>query len=151
MDCSPAGSSVRGFLWARTLEWGCHSLLQGNLPDPGIKLRSPALQMDSLQSEPPGKPNMQKSQCKLAAQSFTYFSIWILRHLRNTPESGLSLNTLIWLSPDSIYITQLPQVFSELQLYRLPLNTGVISDLKCGTDEDFLGAYVFQSLVLYLV
>ena len=61
------------------------------------------------------------------------------------------MNTLIWLSPDSIYITQLPQVFSELQLYRLPLNTGVISDLKCDTDEDFLGAYVFQSLVLYLV
>ena len=34
---------------------GCHSLLQGNLPDPGIKPRSPALQTDSLLSEPPGK------------------------------------------------------------------------------------------------
>ena len=28
----------------------------GDLPDPGIKLRSPALQADSLPSEPPGKP-----------------------------------------------------------------------------------------------
>ena len=28
----------------------------GNLPDPGIKTGSPALQADSLQSEPPGKP-----------------------------------------------------------------------------------------------
>ena len=28
----------------------------GNLPDPGIELRSPALQADSLLSEPPGKP-----------------------------------------------------------------------------------------------
>ena len=28
----------------------------GNLPDPGIKPRSPALQADSLPSEPPGKP-----------------------------------------------------------------------------------------------
>ena len=28
----------------------------GHLPDPGIKLGSPALQMDSLLSEPPGKP-----------------------------------------------------------------------------------------------
>ena len=28
----------------------------GDLPDPGIEPRSPALQADSLQSEPPGKP-----------------------------------------------------------------------------------------------
>ena len=28
----------------------------GDLPDPGIKLRSPALQVDSLLAEPPGKP-----------------------------------------------------------------------------------------------
>ena len=28
----------------------------GNLPNPGIKPRSPALQVDSLPSEPPGKP-----------------------------------------------------------------------------------------------
>ena len=28
----------------------------GNLPNPGIKPRSPALQVDSLSSEPPGKP-----------------------------------------------------------------------------------------------
>ena len=27
----------------------------GDLPDPGIKLRSPVLQADSLPSEPPGK------------------------------------------------------------------------------------------------
>ena len=35
---------------------GCHSLLQENLPNPGIEHGSPALQADSLQSEPPGKP-----------------------------------------------------------------------------------------------
>jgi len=28
----------------------------GNLPNPGIELRSPAFQEDSLPSEPPGKP-----------------------------------------------------------------------------------------------
>ena len=33
---------------------GCHSLLQGNLPNPGIKPGSPTLQADSLLSEPPG-------------------------------------------------------------------------------------------------
>ena len=28
----------------------------GDRPDPGIELRSPALQADTLPSEPPGKP-----------------------------------------------------------------------------------------------
>ena len=35
---------------------GSHSLLQGNLPTPGIEPSSPTLQADSLPSEPPGKP-----------------------------------------------------------------------------------------------
>ena len=35
---------------------GSLPLLQGNLPIPGVKPGSPALQVDSLQSEPPGKP-----------------------------------------------------------------------------------------------
>ena len=30
----------------------------GDLPDPGIEPRSPALQADSLPSDPPGKPNV---------------------------------------------------------------------------------------------
>ena len=34
---------------------GSHSLCQGNLLDPGIEPGSPALQVDSLPSEPPGK------------------------------------------------------------------------------------------------
>ena len=53
---SPPGSSVHGILQARILEW----LLcppAGDLPDPGIKARSPALQVDCLPSEPPGKSN----------------------------------------------------------------------------------------------
>ena len=29
----------------------------GDLPDPGIKARSPTLQADTLTSEPPGKPH----------------------------------------------------------------------------------------------
>ena len=55
MDCSPPGSSVHGILQARTLEWvACPP--PGDLPDPGIKPRSSALQADSLPAEPPGKP-----------------------------------------------------------------------------------------------
>ena len=41
---------------------GGHSLLQGNLPNPGIERRSLALQADSLPSEPPGKPPFQQHQ-----------------------------------------------------------------------------------------
>ena len=55
MDCSPPGSSVPGILQARVLEWVAIPF-SGDLPDPGIKPRSPILQSDSLQSEPPGKP-----------------------------------------------------------------------------------------------
>ena len=37
----------------------------GDLPNPEIKPRSPALQVDSLQSEPPGKPKMEAAAAKL--------------------------------------------------------------------------------------
>ena len=41
---------------ARILEWAAMPP-PGDLPNPGIKLRSSALLADSLPSEPPGKPN----------------------------------------------------------------------------------------------
>ena len=52
MDCSPPGSSVHGILQARTLEW-LPFPPPGDLPNPGIKPRSPASQADSLPAEPP--------------------------------------------------------------------------------------------------
>ena len=42
MDCSPLGSSIHGISQARLLGVGGHLLLQGDLPDPGIKPMSPA-------------------------------------------------------------------------------------------------------------
>ena len=36
MDCSPPGSSVRGILQARNLEWVASSFSR-DLPDPGLK------------------------------------------------------------------------------------------------------------------
>ena len=63
MDCCLP--SVHGILQARILECGekkkknagvgSYSLLQGNLPHPGIEPESLTLQVDSLPSEPPGK------------------------------------------------------------------------------------------------
>ena len=55
IDCGPPGSSVHGILQARTLDWVAISFSR-DLPTPGIELRSPALQADTLPSEPPGKP-----------------------------------------------------------------------------------------------
>ena len=58
---SPPGSSC---LWNspdKNTGVGCHSLLQGIFPDPGIELRSPALQADSIPPESPGKPS--STQC----------------------------------------------------------------------------------------
>ena len=59
MDCSPPGSSVHGILQVRILEWVAIPF-SGYLPNPGIKPRSSALQADSLPSEPPGKPMLNK-------------------------------------------------------------------------------------------
>ena len=44
-----------GILQARMLEWVSRCLLQGNLPDQGTEPGYPALQAESLPSEPPGK------------------------------------------------------------------------------------------------
>ena len=58
MDCSPPGSSVQGI--PRQEYWsGLPFPSLGDLPDWGIKHRSPALQADTLPSEPPGNPQNQ--------------------------------------------------------------------------------------------
>ena len=54
-DYNPRGSSVHGILQARILEWDAISFSRG--PSwPRIEFKSPAVQADSLPSEPPGKP-----------------------------------------------------------------------------------------------
>ena len=52
-DCSPPGSPVHWVFQARILELVAVSY-SGDLPDPGAGY--PALQADSLPSEPPGNP-----------------------------------------------------------------------------------------------
>ena len=51
MDYSLSGSSIHEIFQARVLEW---IPSPGDLPDPGIEPGSPALQADTLPSEPPG-------------------------------------------------------------------------------------------------
>ena len=55
MEHSPPDSSVYGILQARILEWAAMAFFR-DLPNPGIKSRSPALQADSLLFELLGKP-----------------------------------------------------------------------------------------------
>ena len=57
MDCSPQGSSVHVILQAR-IQSGLPLPSWGNIPHPGIKPRSSALQVDSLPSEPLGKSKL---------------------------------------------------------------------------------------------
>ena len=47
--------AVHELLQVRILEWIAFPF-SGDLPNPGIELRSPALQADSLPAEPQGKP-----------------------------------------------------------------------------------------------
>ena len=51
MDCSLPGSCVHGDSPGKNTGVGCPP--PGDLPNPVIELRSPALQADSLPSEPP--------------------------------------------------------------------------------------------------
>ena len=53
--CDPMDYKVHGILQARILKWVAFPFFR-NLPNPGIKPRSPALQADFLPAEPQGKP-----------------------------------------------------------------------------------------------
>ena len=54
--CDSVDCTVHGILQARILEWVAFPS-PGDLPNPGIEPRSPALQADSLPPELPGKPS----------------------------------------------------------------------------------------------
>ena len=59
MDCSPPGSSVHRILQARILEWVATPFSRGSSLCRD-QTQSHALQADSLPSEPPGKPLIQR-------------------------------------------------------------------------------------------
>ena len=63
MDGSLPGSAVHGIFQARILEWAAIS--PGDLPNPGIEHGSPALQTDTLPSEPLGKSTSRMILLKL--------------------------------------------------------------------------------------
>ena len=60
----------------------CHSLLQGNLPDPGMEPRFLALQADSLSSEPPKgiPPPWPKNEVKSLSHVQLFVTPWTIAY-----------------------------------------------------------------------
>ena len=58
MDCRPPAFSVHGDSLGKNTVVGCHTLLQGDLPNPGIEPKSPTLQADSLPLSHQGSPRI---------------------------------------------------------------------------------------------
>ena len=68
--CNPVDYTVHGILQARILEWAAFPS-SGDLLNPGIEPRFPALQADSLPAEPQGKPrNTEVSRLSLLQRIF---------------------------------------------------------------------------------
>ena len=112
MDCSPPGSSAHGDSPGKNTGVPCHAPLQGifptqgsnsglphcrwipcpppgDIPNPGIKLKSPTLQVDSLPSKPPGKP-MAAEIHLFAGLIAIYLHFWTIFLLRARTVFGCS-------------------------------------------------------------
>ena len=78
--CDPMDYTVYGILQARILEWVAFPS-PGDLPNPGIKPRSPTLQVDSLPAELQGKPNTGVGSLSLLQRIFPTQELnWGLLH-----------------------------------------------------------------------
>ena len=78
MNCSLPGSPVHGILQVWVLS-GLPFPSPGNLSEPAIESRSPALQADSLLSELPGKPTEMSSHLNGIMESFRDRA-WVSRY-----------------------------------------------------------------------
>ena len=71
MDCSLPGFSIHGI--SRQEYWSELPFPSpGDLPNPGIKPRSPTLQADFLPAEPQGKPRLHEIICQIYSQVSIY-------------------------------------------------------------------------------
>ena len=72
--CDPMDYTVHGILQARILDWVAFSF-SGDLPNPGIEPRSPALQADSLLAEPQG--NFADKGPSSQSYGFSSSHVWV--------------------------------------------------------------------------
>ena len=113
---------------------GCHSLLQGDLPNPVLEPVSPALQADSLPSEPLGKPPFPESGSSFYGKYLT--DPGSLLHLQDGvppphPE-GLSRRCclgmrILWSSSGAAMETHNCSKFSLWFLHGLILHSGTLT------------------------
>ena len=75
VDHNPPGSSVQGILQARMLKWVAMPFSRGSSQQWKIELGSPALQADSLPSEPPEKPVIRETKIKITM----IYTLYLLR------------------------------------------------------------------------
>ena len=98
MNSSPPGSSVHRMLWARILQWIVNIPFPGDLPNPGVKSVSLALQVDSLLSKPQGKPLWFVPPCFFFfffnLPTVTFFPVVKLPFLNTHCNSGVFSNPL---------------------------------------------------------
>ena len=80
--CNPVDYAVHGIVQARILEWVVPS--PGDLPNPGIEPRSPALQVDFVPAEPQGKPKNTNTNIGVC-------SLFLLQQIFPTQESNWGL------------------------------------------------------------
>ena len=119
--CDPMDYTVHRILQARILKWIAFPS-PGNLSNPGIKNRSPALQVDYLPAEPQGKPkNTGIGSLSLLQRIFPtqelnqglFLCSWILYQL-SYQGSPLSNIVHIFLSRPYIFIFSIMCIFSWL-------------------------------------
>ena len=138
LECSPPGSSVHGYSPMRSQEYwsGLPCPPPGDLPNPGIKFRSPSLQEESLPSEPPGKP-MKTGMGSLSLPQRIFLTQglnWCLLHCRQIiyPLSyqGRPSHLSIFINWNSFMIIHSPP-FAYFLFYILIIFISVHSYLFC--------------------
>ena len=93
MDCSLPGSSVHGDSPRPEYQSGLPCPPPGNLPNIGIKPRSPSLQADSLPSEPPGRPKNTLLLCQSLGHGRLFVTLWTVAHQLLCPWDSPGKNT----------------------------------------------------------
>ena len=109
----------------------CWSGVPRDLPDPGIKPRSPVLQADSLPSQPPGKQLKALSDCK---------------YTDNLSLAQILTNCWPLLAESDTYFSSVPSVFHLclLSVFVLPPNIS----LHCIFSVFFLHLFLFFIFLL---
>ena len=96
LDCNPPVPS-QGILQARVLEWVAIST-PGDLPHPGFKPGSPALQADSLPSEPPGKSQNGLTNVYIKLLLFSSKNLWRFKIAFRKAEKHKNPSSMQWVT-----------------------------------------------------